>query len=147
MSDKVLIASDHGGYELKAKIQKELPAYEWEDLGPFDCDAKDYPVFAEKLARKVATELGVMGILICGSGIGMSMAANKVKGVRAALCWNTESAKLSRQHNHANVLCIGARLIAEKHAIEIVKVWLETAQDPALRHTRRINLITKIENS
>lgn len=142
---KVLIASDHAGFALKGEIQKALPDWQWEDLGPINGDRVDYPDFAEKLARRVAADPSVMGILICGSGIGMSIAANKVPGVRAAVVENTVAARLSREHNDANVLCLGSRFLAPEYGAEIAKTWLETPFTNDARHQGRIEKIAQLE--
>ena len=143
---KVLIASDHAGIDLKAAIQKALPEWQWADLGPIDASRVDYPDFAEKLAKKIASGEATQGILICGSGIGMSIAANKVVGVRAAVVENPVAARLSREHNNANVLCLGSRFIASEYGAEIAKVWLETSFSTSGRHSARIQKITDLEN-
>lgn len=143
---KIAIASDHAGFELKEKIKnflKEL-GHEYEDFGTDSEESVDYPDYALKVAECVARKECDRGILICGSGIGMSMSANKVPGIRAALCCNTEMAKLSREHNDANVLTMGARLIDEDTAKEIVRVWLET-EFLGERHLRRVNKMKDIE--
>lgn len=143
----VAIGSDHAGFELKEKIKKYLMelGYEYKDFGTNSNESVDYPEYALKVAESVARKECDMGILVCGSGIGMSMAANKVLGIRAALCSTPEMARLSREHNDANVLTIGSRLIDENTAKEIVRVWLATdfAGD---RHLRRINKIRDIES-
>jgi ribose 5-phosphate isomerase B len=146
-SGTVFIAADHAGLELKAAVQKLLPDFKWQDLGPQPSDGKvDYPDYAEKVALKVAADSSSLGVLICGSGIGVSMAANKMDGIRAALVENPVSARLSREHNAANILCLGARFLAAEYAAEILQVWLETpaANDP--RHLKRIDKITKLES-
>ena len=143
---KISIGSDHAGFELKEKIKQYLKelGHEYEDFGTNNNESVDYPDFALKVTESVARKESDMGILICGSGIGMSMSANKVPGIRAALCMNTEMARLSREHNNANVLTIGSRLIDENTAKEIVRVWLTTdfAGD---RHLRRVNKMKDIE--
>jgi ribose 5-phosphate isomerase B len=143
---KIAIASDHAGFELKEKIKEYLLelGYEYEDFGTNSNDSVDYSDFALKVAEPVSKKKFDRGILICGSGIGMSMAANKVPSIRAALCCTAEMARLSREHNDANVLTIGARLIDEKTAKDIVSVWLTTgfAGD---RHLKRVNKIKDIE--
>ena len=143
---KISIGSDHAGFELKEKIKKYLLrlGYEYKDFGTNSNESVDYPDFALKVAESVTRKECARGILICGSGLGMSMAANKVPGIRAALCTNPEMAKLSREHNDANVLTIGARLIDENTAKEIVRVWL-TTEFAGDRHLRRINKIRDIE--
>jgi len=143
---KISIASDHAGFELKEKIKKYLLelGHACKDFGTNSNDSVDYPDFALKVAESVASKECDRGILICGSGLGMSMAANKVPGIRAALCSNPEMARLSREHNDANVLTIGARLIDGDTAKEIVRVWL-TTEFAGDRHLRRINKIRDIE--
>jgi ribose 5-phosphate isomerase B len=139
----LLIASDHAGYKTKIEIQKLLPNFEFEDIGPTNDDKVDYPDFAEKLAKKITDNN--LGILICGSGIGMSIAANKVAGVRAAVVENPVSAKLAREHNHANVLCLGSRFVAPEYAAEIVKAFLEATPSSDWRHQNRVKKITQLE--
>lgn len=142
----IAIGSDHAGFELKEKIKKYLLEleHEYEDFGTNSNDSVDYPDFASKVAESVARKECDRGILICGAGIGMSMVANKVPGVRAALCCDTEMARLSREHNDANVLTFGARLINENTAKEIIRVWL-TTEFSGGRHSRRVNKIKDIE--
>jgi len=148
---KILIASDHAGVALKNAIQKLLPEYSWEDMGPIDHNHKvDYPDMAEALSKKIQNgALGgagaARGILICGSGIGMSIAANKLQGIRAALVENPVAARLSREHNDANVLCLGSRFIAPEYGAEIAKIWLETAFTGEERHELRVKKIAKID--
>ena len=146
-SSKIFIASDHAGVALKDAIQKLLPEFSWEDLGPIDHNHKiDYPDMAEVLSRKIQNGgRGDRGILICGSGIGMSIAANKIQGIRAALVENPVSARLSREHNDANVLCLGSRFIAPEYGAEIAKVWLETPFTGQERHEIRVKKIAKID--
>jgi len=143
---KIAIGCDHAGFELKEKIKKLLKElnHDYKDFGTNSGESVDYPDFALKVAECVASKVCDRGILICGSGIGMSMSANKVPGVRAALCSNTEMAKLSREHNDANVLTMGARLIDGDTAKEIVKVWLKT-EFLGERHLRRVNKMKDIE--
>ena len=141
----ILIASDHAGVALKSQIQKLLPDYTWEDLGPKSGERVDYPDFAQSLGEKISKTDGSRGILICGSGIGMSIAANKIPGIRAALVENPVAARLSREHNDANVLCLGSRFLAAEYAAEIIRVWIETpfSQDP--RHLHRVEKIHQLE--
>ncbi len=143
---KVLIASDHAGVSLKAAIQKALPDWSWIDLGPATSDSVDYPDFAEKLSSKIDHDEATQGILICGSGIGMSIAANKMPGIRAAVVENPIAARLSREHNAANVLCLGARFLGPEYAAEIAKVWLNTPPAQEARHLARVKKITALEN-
>ena len=143
--ETVLIASDHAAVDLKAKIQKLLPQWRWTDLGPATDARVDYPDYAEKLAQEISSGRSQLGVLICGSGIGMCIAANKFPNVRAAVVESTRSAKLSREHNNANILCLGARILDEKTALEIVRVWLETPFSNDERHQNRIKKITDLE--
>ena len=139
---KILIASDHAGFDLKSLLIKELQksGFEIQDLG---CDSAeksvDYPDFAQKLSKKLKKGFG---ILICGSGIGISIAANRFKHIRAALCHNVKCAKLTRAHNDANVLCLGARMISQKTALAIVKAFLNTKFEGE-RHERRVKKLSK----
>mgnify|MGYP000470473924 CR=1 FL=1 len=147
----VLIASDHAGYAFKCALQKLMPQWTWKDLGPFQEGEKvDYPDFATRLCEELLAQdpdgkKDLQGILICGSGIGMSIAANKVSGIRAALVENPISARLSREHNHANILCLGARFLAPEYGVEIVGTWLKTPFTQDARHAHRIQKIHKIE--
>lgn len=139
---KIAVGSDHGGLEYKGKILEFLKnkGYETIDEGTYSKESCDYPEFARKVANLVAEKKADRGILICGSGIGMSIAANKVKGIRAALCSETTSARLSREHNNSNILCLGQRLIGETMAFEIVETWLNT-EFAGGRHQHRIDII------
>ena len=135
---KVAIGSDHGGVELKAELVKALSsAYEMTDFGPADTTSCDYPDYAIAVAKAVASGTADFGILICRSGIGMSMTANRFQNVRAAICANVETAKVTRQHNGANVLCLGADAVAADLALEIAKSFLSTPVDESERHARR----------
>ncbi|MGM0471011.1 MAG: ribose 5-phosphate isomerase B [Bacillota bacterium] len=142
---KVALGSDHGGYELKEVIKEylEKTGIEYKDFGTYSTESVDYPDFAIPVAEAVANEEFERGILICGTGIGMSITANKVEGVRAALCHDLFSARATRAHNNSNVLTMGDRVIGKQLALEIVKVWLDTEFDGG-RHERRINKITDI---
>lgn len=144
---KIIIGSDHGGYNLKQKIKEVFSGkgYEFEDVGTYSTESCDYPVYAEKLAQKVIETNG-RGILICGTGIGMTIAANKFKGIRAALCGDTFSARMTREHNDSNVLCLGERVTGQDLALDIVNIWLETPFSNGERHINRLNLIKDIEN-
>ena len=135
---KIFIASDHGGYKLKniviskfSKIKKIV------DLGPYSSNTVDYPDFAKKLSKKVASNKGSFGILICGSGTGMAIAANKTKNIRAALCYSTKNTKLSRLHNNANIITLGERLIDKNKAFSLIKIFLSTKFEGG-RHLRRV---------
>ncbi|MBM4403309.1 MAG: ribose 5-phosphate isomerase B [Candidatus Cloacimonetes bacterium] len=134
------IASDHAGFELKAAIIATFGDLEWQDFGVHSPQTVDYPDTGYPAARAVASGNCSKGILICGSGIGMSIIANRVSGIRAALCVNTEFARLSRQHNDANILVLPGRFIAIPYALEIVKTWLETSFEGG-RHQSRLDKI------
>ena len=140
-SAKILIASDHAGFALKSEIQRTLANWTWQDLGPLNDDRVDYPDFARAVALKIAAGEASRGILICGSGIGMSIAANRVRGIRAAVVENPVAARLSREHNDANILCLGSRFLAAEYGAEIVQVWLETPFSQGPRHLARIQKI------
>ena len=142
------IGSDHAGYELKEKIKKyfEENGIKFTDFGTFSWESCDYPIIAEKVGNSVLNKESEKGILICGAGIGMSIAANKIKDVRAALCYEPELAELARKHNNANVLCIGGRFTDFEKAKEIVKTFLNTDFEGE-RHQRRIDMIKKLENN
>ena len=140
--EKVILASDHAGFKLKEEIKKFLIKKRKKvlDLGTKNTSSVDYPDYAHLLSKKMKKSENQFGILICGTGIGMSMAANKHKNIRAALCYDTKSTKLSRQHNNANVMTIGARLIKKNIALRCVSTFLETDFNRG-RHLRRIKKI------
>ncbi len=142
---KIPIASDHAGYEYKEKLKTFLEeiGFDSEDMGTHSSESVDYPDYAITLSKKVSSGEFTQGILICGTGIGMSIAANKITGVRAAVCESVESAKYSRLHNDANVLCLGARITPLEKAKEIVKVFLKTEFEGG-RHASRIEKIHKL---
>ena len=144
---KIAIGSDHAGYGLKEKIKAFLKAnkYEFEDFGTSSEDSVDYPDFAKRVSEAVLGGCD-LGILICGSGIGMSMSANKFPGIRAAFCVTPELAKASREHNNANVLTLGARFTDEDLAKKIVKAFLETEFTDEERHARRIKKMGALES-
>lgn len=144
---KIAIGSDHGGFLLKEAIRKYFDDNKifYEDFGTFSEESVDYPIFALKVAKEVASNSFDFGILCCGTGIGISIAANKVKKIRAAVCNDKFSAEMSRRHNNANVLCLGGRIITKEKAIDLVNVFLNTEFD-AGRHLKRIEQIKKIEN-
>jgi len=139
--EKVLIASDHAGFALKEWIKNNIKDYNFEDLGPLSDSSEDYPDYAHKLSKAIQDGRADRGILVCGSGVGMSMAANRSQGVRAALVENPVSARLSREHNHSNVLCLGSRFIAPEYAAEIIRVWMTTPESQEPRHLDRIQKI------
>src|SRR5438874_10525565 len=137
---KISLGSDHAGFKLKERVKALLGqlGHEVKDLGTFAAESPvDYPLFIRPAAEAVARDECERGIVFGGSGNGEAMAANKVRGVRCALCWNEETARLSRQHNDANVLSIGQRMIPEELALQIVRVWLETAFEGG-RHAQRV---------
>lgn len=140
---KIAIASDHAGFHLKEDIKKACPELEWVDFGSFNDSAADYPDTGYPAALAVASGECEKGILICGSGIGMSITANRIKGIRAALCNSVEIARLSRLHNDANILVLAGRFTPTTQALEIVRVWLATPFDGG-RHQRRNDKIDKI---
>jgi len=144
MSQKIIpIGADHAGFNLKGKIIEflESKGYQVEDFGCFSEESIDYPDFAHPVAELIEQNTGMLGILICGSGNGINMTANKHKGIRSALCWNTEIAALARQHNDANIVALPARFISEQEALEIVETFLGTAFEGG-RHQRRIDKIS-----
>ena len=143
--EKIILAADHGGFELKEKLKEVLRENElsFDDLSPELVPGDDYPDVAFKAAKKVARQKA-RGVLICGTGIGMCMAANKVKGVRAAMAYDEASARLSRQHNDANILCLGGRTTDELTAKRILKVWLSTRFLEG-RYLTRVEKIRKYE--
>ena len=144
---KVFLGSDHAGFELKNEIKKYLKekTIENHDLGCRSTDSCDYPDFALKVAKEVVGNGGSIGILICGTGIGMCMAANKVKGVRAALCTNEYMARMAREHNDANVLCLGARVLGKDAALKIVETFINTPFSGEEKHKKRIKKIMEVE--
>lgn len=139
---KIAIGGDHAGFDYKTMLAAFLEELSVEviDMGPYSCNSVDYPDFAHPLAEAVENKTVDMGILICGSGNGVAMAANKHQGIRAALCWNPELAELSRQHNNANILCLPARFISEEVARKCVKAFLETDFEGG-RHEKRVDKI------
>lgn len=145
LSEKILIASDHAGFTLKKFLIEELTklGFAAVDLGCHSAEKSvDYPDYAQKLCKKITTKNQLRGILICGSGIGISIAANRFKHIRAALCNSSELAKLSRAHNDSNVLCLGARITKNKSALSIVKAFLSTEFEGA-RHAARVKKLSK----
>ena len=139
---KIFISSDHAGFKLKETLKNYLrnKKVKFEDLGPKDDISVDYPDYAHKVARKVKSRKSNVGILVCGSGTGMNIAANKHKNIRAAQCFNLKSTKLSRLHNDANIITLGSRLITKKNALKFVSVFLNTKFDGG-RHLRRVKKI------
>lgn len=145
---KIVLASDHGGFELKEAIKKHLikKGYDINDIGVNDTKSVDYPDYGKKAALMVAGKEADRGIIICGTGIGISIAANKVKGIRCALCTNEYMARMSRMHNNANMLAIGGRVTGVGLAEDMVDVWLSTEFEGG-RHEIRVNKIMDIEIS
>ena len=143
---KIAIGADHAGFEAKEKIKQQLDEMNiaYEDLGTNSLDSVDYPDFGAAVGREVAAGKVDEGILVCGSGIGIAIAANKIHGVRAAQAWNEETARLARQHNDANVLSIGARVIPEAEIPKIVKAWFD-AKFEGGRHQRRVDKISELD--
>lgn len=144
-STVVFIASDHAGFSTKANTIQRLKdmGYEVQDLGPSSDQRTDYPDWADQVALKLSETRNALGVLICGSGQGMAMRANKYPHIRAALCWNKESAELARQHNHANVLCFGARMLSEPMINEIVTAFFNSEFEGG-RHQARVDKISKV---
>ena len=140
---KVALACDHRGYEAKELIKSHLQrsGYDVQDFGTHESKSCDYPDFCIPASRAVQTKEVEWGILICGSGLGMCMTANKIKGIRAALCYDELMAQMSRKHNNANILCLPAMLINEQLATKIVDIWLSTEFE-AGRHSRRVNKLS-----
>ena len=138
----IFISSDHAGFSLKNYIFENLKRRNHKiiDLGPLSDKSVDYPIFAKKLANKVSKNKTSFGILICGSGTGMAMAANKVKNIRAAMCYNVKNTKLSRLHNNANIITVGSRLTSKNLAFKLINIFLKTKFEGG-RHLRRIKRI------
>ena len=143
----IAIGSDHGGYLLKEEIKKHLKekGYEFKDFGTDSTASCDYPVYAEKVCRAVQSGECEKGILVCGTGIGMSMCANKCRGIRAAVCGDHFSAEFTRKHNNANVLCLGARVIGAGVAMQLVDIFLTTEYEGG-RHEKRVEMMMQLEN-
>ena len=143
----IALGCDHGGFELMKEVKAHLTekGVEFRDFGTDSPAATDYPIYAKRVAKAILSGECEKGILICGTGIGMSMAANKCKGIRACACSDTFSARLTRNHNDANVLCIGARVVGEGLAYDLVDAFLDAPFEGG-KHQRRVDLITAIEN-
>ena len=139
---KICIASDHAGFNLKETIKSHLINKHISifDLGPFENKSVDYPDFAKKLAKRVKAKKSDIGILVCGSGTGMAISANKIKDIRAAVCYNARSTRLSREHNNANIIALGARLTNKSLSLKLVELFLKTKFEGG-RHLRRIKKI------
>ncbi len=143
----IAIGSDHGGVNLKATIKKflEWKGFECKDFGTYDSTSCDYPDYAEKVCLSVTSGEAECGILVCGTGIGMSMAANKIKGIRAAHVTDTYSARMTKEHNNANVICLGERITGCDLALEIVNAYIEASFQGG-RHQNRIDKFMEFEN-
>lgn len=144
----IFLGADHGGFELKEAVKNHLKqsGLEFSDMGTYSSDSVDYALIAQKVCEAVTTNESNQGLLFCGTGIGISIAANKVKGIRAACCSDYFSAKLTRMHNNANVLCLGGRVVGTGLALELVDIFLNTEFEGGERHQRRIDQITALEN-
>ncbi len=142
---QIIIGSDHGGYRLKEEIAEYLKAKGVSvfNAGAYSADSCDYPIIAKDVARRVLASEDSKGILVCGTGIGMSIAANKIKGIRAAHCTDTYTARMTVQHNNANILCLGERVTGTGLALDIVETWLN-AKFEGGRHKKRIDMIEEI---
>ena len=143
----IAIGSDHGGYELKEHIKKHLDErnLEYKDFGCYDENSVDYPDIAEKVCNTINAKEADKGILVCGTGIGISIAANKIDGIRAAHCHDVYSAEMTKRHNNANVICMGGRVIGRELAFKIIDAWLD-AEFEGGRHQKRIDKIHALEN-
>ncbi len=146
MKEKILIASDHAGFELKEKLELELGTlgYDVQDLGTNSTDSTDYADYAHPLAKKISSGEVKRGVLLCGTGLGMSYTANRYPHVRAAVAWSPEVAKLAREHNDANVLVLPARFVSDEQGMSILKTWLDTPFEGG-RHARRVDKIERDE--
>lgn len=142
---KVLIGCDHAGLDLKLQVMAALPDIQWIDMGTHSADSTDYPDFADKVCQQISLDSksnsDSRGLLICGSGQGMAIRANRYPQVRAALCWNAEIAQLSREHNNANILCLGSRFVSVELAVEMTNIFLKT-EFAGGRHQQRVNKLS-----
>ena len=143
----IALACDHGGFDLMGSVKSHLDAkgFEYKDFGTYSADSCDYPEFGVRAARSVASGECDMGILICGTGIGMSIAANKTAGIRAALCHDLFTAEMARRHNNANILALGARATSAGLALDIINVFLKTGFDSDARHARRVQMLDDLD--
>jgi ribose 5-phosphate isomerase B len=146
MTKKIALGADHAGFEEKEKIKRTLDeiGVEYVDMGTDSCDSVDYPDYAKKVAEAVSSGEFEQGLLVCGSGTGMAIAANKVKGVRAAVAWNPDIARLAREHNDANILSLPARFMSDEEAGKVIRAWFG-AHFEGGRHERRAEKITELE--
>jgi ribose 5-phosphate isomerase B len=147
MGEKILIASDHAGFELKEQLERALGelGFDVQDLGTDSTESTDYADYAHPLAQKVSGGEVKRGVLLCGTGLGMSYTANRYPHVRAAVAWNPEIAKLSREHNDSNVLVVPARFVTEAQGVAILRTWLDTPFEGG-RHARRVDKIEKTDS-
>ncbi|MBR0120703.1 MAG: ribose 5-phosphate isomerase B [Clostridia bacterium] len=141
---KIAIASDHGGFELKEALKKHYTALNLADLGTYSNDAVDYPDYAQKMAHAILSGIADLGILICGTGVGISIAANRYKGIRAALIYSTEVARLAKAHNNANILVFGGRTMVVDDVINRIDTFMQTEYEDG-RHQRRLDKIDIME--
>ena len=137
---KIIIGSDHAGFEMKHSIISNLSNIEFKDIGTDSDESVDYPEYAKKLANRIKSNKSDVGILVCGSGTGMAISANKIKKIRAAVCYNYRSTRLSRQHNNANIIALGSRLTKKKLSLKLVEIFLKTKFEGG-RHLRRVKKI------
>ena len=146
MIKKIALAADHAGYEEKEKIKQTLDelGVQYEDMGTASTDSVDYPDYARKVGEAVSSGAFEQGLLVCGSGTGMAIAANKIHGVRAAVAWNEDIARLAREHNDANVLSLPARFMSPDEAVKVVKAWFAAGFEGG-RHAKRVEKITELE--
>lgn len=146
---KIALGADHGGMDLKDTIREHLQGlgHEVQDFGTHSRESTDYPDYARTVGEAVARGEFERGILVCGTGQGMAITANKVRGVRAAVCLETFSARMSREHNNANILCLGGRVVGPGLALDIVDIWLRTEFSDSPRHHRRVDKIAEVEQS
>ena len=146
---KITLGADHGGVDLKDAIREHLQSqgHEVKDIGTNSHDSTDYPDYARTVSEAVVRGEFERGILVCGTGQGMAITANKVRGVRAAACGDTYSARMSREHNNANVLCLGERVVGVGLALDIVDIWLRTEFSDSPRHHRRVDKIAEVEQA
>lgn len=146
-SKRIIVGSDHGGFVLKNELIKFIESQGWsvEDAGCFDESSVDYPDIAEQVAQRIAQGQAPLGILLCGSGLGMSIAANKIEGIRAVLCHDTYSASMSRRHNNANILCMGGRVVGSELAKSVVQAFLDEKFEGG-RHQKRLDKIAALES-
>lgn len=142
IKEKFAIGSDHGGFHLKQAVMEHLKerGIEFKDFGTYDTNSCDYPVYGKAVAKAVASGEYDRGFLICGTGIGISLAANKVKGIRASVCSDTFTARYTRMHNNSNILCMGERVLGVGLALDIVDIWLDTEFEGG-RHQKRIDML------